>query len=231
MNTPVAPWQRDELKVEWCGGAVYVEHAGSGLLLDAPRGVSDRLGARLSRIRAVVLTSGRAGSVCGLVSLLASLQPHRDHPLRVFFALGEERGAGLAEAWVRGWPDSFPVDLDGVMAEATLDEGPFEIRLRELRAGEPRWRRDDVVRTYAHAVSVRTSSGHVVWVPSCAPTTHVSRATHGADLAVIEVGVTPWPRSSHRWRMSTSDAIRLCGAEELWTPGDDGKLPAPTSAA
>lgn len=226
-DTPAtARWERDGLLVEWLGGAVWVELAGAGLLLDVPPGAVERLGDRLQRLRSVALTSGRVGAVGGLVPLLVELARWRvgDVPLALRFPLGEERGAMLAETWVRGWPDLYPLTLDAEVPGSTFDAGDAVVTTVPVRAGEPRWRDATVQPIPAVALRIEVDGRRVAWVPACAPDGALRRAASGADLAIVEVGQAPWPRTDERWRPSTADALALRErVGELWVVGDDGR--------
>lgn len=214
------------MTAEWLGGALYVSHGADALLVDAPSGVDALLGDRAARLRAVVLTGGTVRQVGGLVPLLCALERWRaaGTALPVHVPLGEERGAALADAWVRHWPDRYDVTVDAERPGATFDEGPFAVATFALRAGEPRWRIGTVEPRTAVAVRVTTPDRSVAFVPAAVPSTAVERACRGADLAVIEVGVVPWPRTAERWRPTAEEALRLAaGAKEAWLVGDDGR--------
>lgn len=222
-----ARWERDGLVVEWLGGALWIELACAGMLLDVPPGAVERLGDRLPRLRSVALTSGRVRAVGGLVPLLVELGRWRvgDVPLALRFPLGEERGAMLAETWVRGWPDLYPLTLDAEVPGSTFDAGDAVVTTVPLRAGEPRWRDGSVQPVTAVAHRIDVAGRRVVWIPAAAPDGALRRAAAGADLAVIEVGSVPWPRTDARWRPGMEDAMALRDAVgELWVVGDDGRL-------
>lgn len=222
-----ARWERDGLVVEWLGGAVWIEVAGSGVLLDVPPGAVERLGDRLPRLRSVGLTSGRVRAVGGLVPLLVELSRWRtgEVPLALRFPLGEERGAMLAETWVRGWPDLYPLTLDAEVPGSTFDAGDAVVTTVPLRAGEPRWRDGTVQPVTAVALRVEVAGRRVSWVPAAAPDGALRRAVAGADLAVVEVGRVAWPRADTPWRPTVEDAVALRDVVgELWVVGDDGRL-------
>lgn len=214
-------------RVAWLDGAVWVEVGGHGLLIDAPPGVADALGPdRLPRLREVLLTGGRIRSVGGLLSLLCALEPHRgpEEPLVVRAPLGDDRGAALAELWSRQWPDRYRVVLDTERPGATFDAGPIEVRTSPVRAGEPRWRPDRVDPRVAIALRLQTPDLTLAVVLGAAPGAAVQRACERVDLAIVEVGVEPWPRTAERWRLSMDEALGLgAGAGELWLVGDDGR--------
>lgn len=218
-------WRNDDVAVHWCGGALYLEARGVGLVVNAPSGVEVLLARALPRVQAVVLSSGHTRAVSGLIGLFAALDPHRlaDIPLALHVLLGEERGAQLGDAWVRAWPRRFPITLDAGVPEVPIDIGPFYLESLSIRAGEPSWRTGEVEAVPAVALRIQVGNTTVAWVPSTAPGTRVQRAIHGADLTVIEVGRTPWPRTPQRWRMSFAEAVSLHeGRGQLWVVGDDG---------
>lgn len=220
------------LVVRWMRGGLWLRHPEGGLLLDAPAGVVDALGADLPRVQAVVLTGDRTRSVVGLVPLLAALEPHRlpDLPVDLRFPLGAERGAMLAETWVRGWPDRYPLTLDAEPPGSRFDVGPFEVTTLPVRSGEPVWGRGEIERVFGVGVRVEIDGVALAWVPGAAPDRMVGRLCAAVDLAVVEVGVVPWPRSEVAWRLTERDAMEACAdAAEVWLPGDDGRLDRDTS--
>lgn len=219
-------WQRDEVEVRALGGALYIEQAGFGLLLDAPVGVAvPRPGA----LGAIALSGGRIGSVGGLVPLLCSLEPHRapDVPLTLVGPLGDDRGARLATAWAEGWPGRYPVRHDALSPGQVFDAGPMQVETVEIMRGEPRWRPEPAVeRMVAMAFRVHTKVGLVAFVPGAAPGKAVERAIDGAALAVVEVGTEPWPTDERRWRLSTTEATSLPVRGELWVLDERGRPPS-----
>lgn len=220
-------FERDGLLVEWLEGALWVEVAGAGALFDAPPGVVERLGDRARKLQGIVLTSGRVRAVGGLVPLLVELARFRmgSVPLSLRFLLGEERGAMLAETWVRGWPDLYPLTLDAELPGSAFDVGDLAVETVAVRAGEPRWREGTVEPLVAVALRIGFGEVQVAWVPGAAPTPAVDRACAGVALAVVEVGVVPWPRADQPWRLGMADALRAGeGADELWVVGDDGRF-------
>jgi hypothetical protein len=226
-------FRREELAVHWLGGGLYLEVLGEGLLLDAPLAAVPALrdlGA-LSRVHAVVLCSGRSQSVEGLVPLLCALERVRrpEVPLALRSCLGDERGTQLASAWLRAWPDRFPVVLDGVAPGAEVETGAFRVRTVPVRHAELRWGgQPRVEEAVGVAVRVSTSMGSVAWVPGAAPGVAVRRACHGVDLAVVEVGIEKWPVTAEPWRLTATEAIAAAeSAEEVWLVGDDGRFGLP----
>ena len=217
------------VEVWWLGGGLYVEAYGNGVLVDTPEGVAARLeelGAS-PRLRAVLLTSGRPLSVGGLVPLLCSLERHRDResPLSVLHSLVEERAALLAGAWVRGWPGSYPLHLDGFTPGDRAELGALSVRTRAVRHGEPRWgEAPAVAQRPALAVRLELADHAIAFVPGAAPGSGVERLCDGADLAVVEVGRAPRPRTDRAWRRTAGQATEAAGgAKAVWLVGDDGR--------
>lgn len=217
-------WQHGETEVRWLGGGLFLRWRDHGFVLDAPADVVDALGPDLPLVRAVVLSGGRAGSVGGLVPLLTALAPHRHGvPLDLRLPLGEERGAALAETWMRAWDQPYPLVVDAERPGGVLQLGPVEVELVPMKAGEWDWRTEQVRSRVQVALRVRTPDARLVWVPGSAPGTAVVRACRDAQLAVLEVGVVPWPRHDGRWRLSETEAVQAGGdADQLWLVGDDG---------
>lgn len=218
---------RGRTRVSLHGGAVWIQVDDDAVLIDAPPGVADALGPdRLPHLREVLLSGGRIRSIGGLLALLCALEPHRgpEDPLVVRAPLGDDRGAALAELWSRHWPDRFRVVLDTERPGATFDAGPIEVRTFPVRAGEPRWRPDRVDPRVAIALRVQTPDLTIAVVLGAAPSAAVTRACERVDLAIVEVGVEPWPRTTDRWRLSVEEALELgAGVQELWLVGDDGR--------
>lgn len=131
----------------------------------------------------------------------------------------------LAETWVRGWPDLYPLTLDAVAPGATFDAGDAVVTTHPLRAGEPRWRDASVQPIPAVAMRVELEGLQVAWVPAAVPGGALRRAVHGADLAIVEVGTGAWPRTDECWRPTVQDAMTLRDdVGELWVVGEDGRL-------
>lgn len=211
--------------MRWLDGGLLVRWRDHAFVLDAPPDVVTALGADLPDVRAVVLSGGRLLSVGGLVPLLVALAPHRRGVrLDLRLVLGEERGAALAETWVRAWGQPYPLTLDAERPGAVLELGPIEVELVPMKAGEPDWPAGAVRSRLQVALRVTTPDLVLCWVPGAAPGTAVRRACEGVDLAVVEVGVEPWPRTEHRWRLSPTDAVQAAGdAGAVWVVGDDGR--------
>lgn len=216
-------WSADGVEVQALGGALWIEEAGYGLLIEAPVGVAVPAPGRLGTI---ALSGGRIGSVGGLVPLLCALEPHRapEVPLSIVGPLGDERGARLAAAWGQGWPGRYPVRLDALAPGQPFDAGPMQVETVEVLRGEPRWRPEEgIERVSAMAFRVQTAAGIIAFVPGAAPTKAVTRAVTEAVLAVVEVGTEPWPTDERRWRMSAAEAAAL-PASELWVLDERGRL-------
>jgi hypothetical protein len=217
-------WRQGDTTVRWLQGGLLVRWGDDAFVLDAPPAVVQALGADLPLVRAVVLSGGRASSVGGLVPLLSALAPHRDGaPLDLRLVLGEERGAALAETWVRAWGQPYPLVVDAERPGGVLELGPVEVELVPMKAGEWDWGEGRVRSRVQVALRVRTPDARLVWVPGSAPGTAVVRVCDGADLVVLEVGLEPWPRHEGRWRLTTAEALGAAGEAELWLVGDDGQ--------
>jgi hypothetical protein len=205
---------------------VLLTHGSDALLVDAPPGIAQALGPDLPRVRAVVLTTGRARSVAGLIALLTALEPHRpaDRALPLYLPLGEERPAAVAGVWVDQW-DRYPLIIDAQMPGAPLSIGPFELETRAVRVGEPRWHPARVDERVGMALRARADGEDpVAIVLGAAPDRGLARWCAGARLAIVEVGVAPWPPTDAPWRLRPDEAVQVgAGARELWVVGDDGQ--------
>jgi hypothetical protein len=224
-------WERGGVVVRATGGGLCVDAGDVALVVDAPRGVAEAVVDVLPRVHGVVVSSGRLASVRGLLGLLDALGPHRDDdaPLSVVAATGEERVGLLVEAWQKGW-GRYPVLLDAVMPGEPVDVGDLTVTLSPLRRGEPDWRRSVVEPAAGFGVAVDVGGRRIVWVPAAAPDERVRRLCEGADLAVVEVGVIPWPRSDRALRPTLQDVAALTsGADEVWWVGDDGRALGPAA--
>jgi hypothetical protein len=220
----VRRFQRDGIVAASLGTGLVLECDGEALLLDVPEGSAARLAALgvLPRIRAIAFSGGRVQSVGGLVPVLCAMAPGRgDTPLPVWSVLGEERGGLLADAWFRGW-GGFPLAMDGEAPGTAFEAGPFRVVTSAIRRGEPgRW---GILSVPAVGFRVAAGGVEVAFVPGAGPGSAVERLVRGADLAVVEVGVTPWPPSPEPWRLTADAAIHAAqGARELWLVGDDGE--------
>lgn len=223
---PTWVWQKNGLVAHGFAGGLYLEHAGEGLLLDAPYGAAaalDEVGG-LPRLRAIALSGGRILSVGGLPTLLCALEPHRTSPLSIWAPMGEERPALLADAWSRGWPDRYPLVIDTEAPGGELAVGAFELRTFAIRRGDPRWRPPRIDVVVGVAFRVTAGGATVAWVAGAGPGGVVSHVCRGADLAVVEAGVLPWPPSDVPWRLSVDQAVHAASeAGEVWIVGDDGR--------
>lgn len=226
--TPELVFERGRTTVTWHRSALYVRCGSDGILLDAPPGIENRLSEeQLGRLRAVIVSSGRTQSIGGLIGLLGALEPYRGTaPLDVHTPAGEERSALLAGTWVRGWPNRYPVVVDTHMPGDAYELGPFVVTSHSVPHAEPRWsERPFAERAVGVALDVVSADARMAWVVGAGPSSTIPRLCAQSDLAVVEVGVTPWPRSEQRWRLSIADAMGAAGPRtELWLVGDDGSV-------
>jgi hypothetical protein len=212
-------FERGGARVRWLG-AVHLELAGRGVLIGAPRGAVTALGASVDALEAVVLPSGHMRLLDGLVPLLAARTV--SHPLEVISLVGEPRAMALVDAFGRGWSGRVQPRVDVVMPGQSLDVAGVEIDTRAARAGEPLG--DAVERVTACGVRVRAAGLELVVVPSCAPSRGWRTFVGRADVAVVEVGVKPWPSGARPWRHDAAGAIAAArDASQLWLVGDDGR--------
>jgi hypothetical protein len=218
-------YRKGGVEVRWVGGGLTIEARGAVLLLDCPTGVVEALGPRIAALRAVALSSGRSESLGGLISLLCALnQARRTAPLQVHVLSSEERAPLLISAWSQGWGGSFPVELDAQVAGSRIDADPFELTSLPVRHGEPEWVGDIVASLPGVGWLVEVFGIRVAYVVGAGPNRAVEKLCREAHLAVLEVGVKPWPESEVRWRLSVAEAIEAAaGAGELWLVGDDGR--------
>lgn len=224
----VRTWQKAGLVAHGFPGGLYLEHAGEGLLLDAPYGAAAALETvgGLARLRSIALSGGRILSVGGLPTLLCALEPYRgsDVPLSIWAPMGEERPALLADAWTGGWPDRYPLAIDAEVPGGEVRLGAFELRTFAIRRGDPRWRPPRIDVVVGVAFRVRAGGATVAWVAGAGPGGIVSHVCRGADLAVVEAGVMPWPASTDPWRLTVDQAVHAAAeAGEVWIVGDDGR--------
>lgn len=212
--------------VSWIGGALKIDGRRGAVLIDAPPGVARALteAGELKDVAAVVVSTGRARSVAGLLGLWDALDRLGRRELTVVHVLGDERTPLLAAAWAQGWPGGLRLDLDGCAPSTVAEAAGLAIELVPLRVGDMRGGRD--VQAVA-GCGVRVEDGAVTWVPTCRPGTSAQRLARGAGLAVVEVGVVPWPVDVAPWRLARADAELVAGgAHEAWLVGDDGaRLP------
>lgn len=219
-------YAKGQTEVRWTHGGLMVSYAGDVLLIDAPRGIADTAIDVLSATHGVVVTSGRLASLRGLLALLdgVSTAGPRHQPFTVLGPVGDERVPALVDAWTRGWPDRRPIHIDGCVPGSVASIGGIEIRLMSVCHGEPDGGSPQQVQAAPGcAVRLTTPDATIAWVPGAAPDPAVRRACHRADLAVIEVGVVPWPSSDRPWRLTLADALQASAdVGELWVMGDDG---------
>lgn len=216
-------WDRDRLRVRWVDGGLYIEAEGVGLLLDAPEGCSTLLHEELGRIGTILLSGGRIRSVGGLLPLLCAMDAVRTDPLVVWSPAGEERPGLLCDAWSRGFVGGYPLLVDVEAPGRRFEAGPFAIESVPVVRGEPRWRGGEGV-SLVVAAGFRVSYGGVTFgfAPGAGPGAH--RIARGADLAVLEVGVLPWPASNDDLRHDVVAATAAgAGARRLVLVGDDGE--------
>ncbi|MFT6158339.1 MAG: hypothetical protein ACJAZO_002537 [Myxococcota bacterium] len=225
-------WQRGDTTVRWIQGGLWVQHQHVGLVVDAPLGCCDALQDKLPIVQTIALTSGRIASLRGLLALLEGVSSARRHPLglTVLGPMADERAPALVDAWSRGWRNRCPVQIDGIAPGDGAECGPMTVQLAPVRHAEPNGQFplgiDDA---HGCAAIITTPDARIVWVPGAAPSNAVRRCCRGADLAVVEVGVTPWPDDTTQWRLTLQDALAASDdVGELWVVGDDGH---PLSAA
>jgi len=220
----MSDWSQGPLHVTWLDGGVLVRHGHTGILLDAPRGIADDASHWLGSVHAMAVSSGRMASVRGLLALLEAVSLTRD-PHTAFTVLGpadDQRIPELVDVWTRGWPNRNPVHVDGLLPGDTAEVGGLPIEYVATERGEPT--RSSVQSARGYAVRVHTPTGMVAWVPAAAPGPAVRRACRGALLAIVEVGIRPWPTTDRAWRMTRSQAIDLASdADTVWLVGDDGQ--------
>ena len=222
----MSDWSVGQTHVHWLQGGLLVRHGHAAVLLDAPRGVADVAAEWLPRVHGIAISSGRMASVRGLLALLeaVSLTRPRGTAFTVLGPADDQRIPAIVEVWTRGWPGRNPVHLDGLLPGDTAEVGGLPLELVSIPHGEPT--ADDpprVRRAAGYAVRVHTPDGIVAWVPGAAPGPAVRRACRNAALAVVEVGVVPWPTSDQPWRLTLADALSAVGANTtLWVVGDDG---------
>ena len=138
--------------------------------------------------------------------------------------MGDERPGLMAEAWSRGWPDRFPIGLDILVPGTGFEMNGAEIQTLGIELGEPlRGETPSIRSNVGVAWRVKTETHSIVWAKSCAPSTALQKFCKEVSLAIIEVGVQPWPKSDRRWRLSHQQASEYgLLAQELWLVGDEG---------
>lgn len=213
-----------DLRVVWIGGGLYVGDGVTGLLIDAPEGSAAALESldAVGSLDAVLLSSGRPRAIGGLLGVLDAIGYGRpsDRALVVWSPLGEDRPGMIVDVWERGAPPNFPLVVDGEAPGALIRVGAFAIHTASVRRGEPRWVPPDVVPVPAVGFRV---SGPVEIAYVGGPATPA--LCKGAKVAVVEVGVRPWPSHPEPWRLSVDQAVRLAaGAQLVVLVGDDGRI-------
>jgi hypothetical protein len=214
------------VRVRYCRGGLWVSAGGHALAIDAPAGLSATVGNQLSALSAVVLTSGRARAVGGLVELLEAVAGagEREHPLVLHVPFGEERGAALADLWVQHWAGRYPLTLDSERPGSRFQVGPLEVTTLPIRSGEPVWATGTVSPKVGVGVEVLHRGRRLVALLGAAPEPALERYCADADWLVVEVGVTRWPRTEVPWRLRADQAVALGRtAKRLWIVGDDGR--------
>jgi hypothetical protein len=196
----------------------------AGVLVEAPPGVEVALGRAglLAATHTVVLPSGRTRGLAGLIGLLDAIAQTGRRHLGVLHHLGDERTPLLAQAWSTGWPERLTLELDGLGPGVTAEVPGVAVTFAELRMAEPAG--DALVPLSGGGVRLETRTGLVAFAPAARPGAALERAIADADLAVIEVGVRPWPAGAAAFRPSVSEAITAgARAKALWLVGDDGE--------
>ena len=149
--------------------------------------------------------------------------PKAEASLSIYASAGEERGPALVECWQRFWRGGFAVHVDVNVPGRGFCVGPFDVRVDSTH-GEPDWQSNRVVPAVGVAISLKVGKTRIVWVPGAAPRPQLAYLCRDADLAIIEVGQTPWPPSEMAWRLDESQA-RVAGAEaaRVWLVDDEGR--------
>lgn len=229
MTDPNAPsLRRGRTEARWAGGALLVCHGRAGVVVDAPVGVGAALSAsELTALTTVVVSGDRLHGLAGLWLLCDAVTRHRHDPgvLHLVHPLQAERPALLGGAWARGWPDGVALDLDGARPGEPLDlPDDVTVTFVPLATAEPAGG-GGVHPVAGCGVRITTPDAVIAWAPSARPGSAAARLCAGADLAVVEVGVRPWPSTPHPWRLGPADAIRAAAdAEVAWIVGDDGHV-------
>lgn len=210
----------------WADGALVVSVGSDTIVLDAPPAADlEAIASVLPYMRAIVLTSGRLSSVGGLLPLLCALEPHRgeDAALTLHLPAGDERGAAIAEVWVRGWPDRYPLVIDAVQPGAEIELGPILARSWPLATAEIV--RGEVRPMTAVGLQLQTPDLSVTYLRGAADPRAIARWL-AVDLAILEVGAQPWPKTERPWRLRADEASKLGAlAGEVWLVTDDGSGP------
>jgi hypothetical protein len=225
---PFLQFENDDLSVLWIGGAVVLRVGDDVVVVDVPAGLTQTLCDRglVKRIRTVLVSTGGVASIGGLLPLLHEVARHQspEFPFVLCGPMGDERVGLMAELWSRGWPDQLTIGVDALVPGTTCEVGSLMARTVGLEMGEPVWQPEQTVRAVT-GLGWRFEMGKtaIVWLKSCAPSPYLARLCRGATLAILEVGVQPWPSSDRQWRLSSTDASQIgLLAQELWLVGDQG---------
>jgi len=221
-------FESGNLQVIWMDGAVALTRGEDTLLLDAPPGVIQHLNHHdlLPSLRTVCCSSGQMSSLGGLLPLLDEV--HRVQSSRFPFTLrapmGDERLGLVVEAWSRGWPGRVPIGLDGLYPGAKFEMGSWRVRTFGIEMGEVIYgEHPHIEPCVGIAWRIEVEGETIVWIRSCTPHQMIEKMCKDASLAIVEVGVRPWPKSERRWRLSVSNASQYgMLAKELWLVGDEG---------
>lgn len=215
-------WSQNGVTVAWLNGGLAISRRSGWVLVNAPPGCSELLSELDAwKITAIVLSSGRMRALGGLLEVLGGLSPERT--VEVVHPLGAERPPLIVDAWSQGWPGGVPVRVDGVAAGQTIDLAGIAVELVPLRVSERVG--EGVQATAGVGVRLELPGATIAWLPSAAPGVAGGRMCAGVDLAVVEVGVGPWPPTDRPCRLDLAGAVRAgSGAAELWLVGDDGSL-------
>lgn len=192
------------------------------MLVDAPEGIADALTTHglLQQTRTVVITSARASASGGLPMLLAALSAQPGPAIDIVHLVSDQRTPLWIQAWTQGCPDGRAISVDAVMPGMPMYIEDMTIqlvgmRLGELVAGAPR-------AVPGAALRAERQGDAVTWIPTCRPSTRITRLCQGSRVAVIEVGRVPWPSTDTPWRLSLQDAVvAAAGADDVWLIGDD----------
>ncbi len=210
----------------WVSGGLFVGGNDASVLFDAPDGAGRALSGVGLDPDVVAFSGGRLPSVCGFNGVIAAAVARgRTRPLRVWSVLGEERASRLVDA-ASAWALPFDLVVDAEPPGACITAGSLQIDVVALRRGEV----DGSMIVGVPAVGFRVRGPvDVAYVPGCGPGARA--LCEGAALAVVEVGVAPWPAHPERWRFSVDEAISAARrARQVVLVGDDGSLVPSISA-
>jgi hypothetical protein len=214
-------------RVQWLSGALWIGTPQGAVLFGAPGGIARSITVQhLRELRAVVFSSGSLRDCSGLIEIMGECARHRrcSDPLEVVHPLGDERIPAMLEAWQRGWPGQVDVALDAVHPGISIEVGPWiRVHAASVERGEPDWRSNLIRPVVALGWAISTPDLTICWARGAAPGPDLIRLCTGVDLAILEVGVQPWPRSDRRWRLRPDEAVSLTLAStHTWIVGDDG---------